>query len=506
MYDEWADVCRVTYGNETFEAMKIEDIYYLLTEQFTYKFKFKIEKKHVMDAIGVMRRDKENVFNSRIDYLDEFVGHYDLDFDWRREIVEILSCAIDKYSIEVARMLFISVVERSYRPGCLLQHMVVLDDPKGDKGKSTLCRILAGNPTLKFEERKYFTDKNVFAIKNDVTRYAETKGIAVHEYAELAGLYKFDLEHLRNDISSTVESCRPLFSMDLLAKPRWFYTTGTTNRDEYNYDIVNRRYYGLKVGIDEKMIDNVRLIENYDKIMGAVVWNVKNGISGVADRNIATEAKYQQDIRIVETDLAQILRPAFAFAHIDKDLIPSDISLDRLRERYRIGYKDHTNADGNIIQRMYMIGLTGLTDYVTDWIDFTKPRDIKIDKQTLKKTILQVNVTIDRYVDRADDKVTYLFDEAPKDQFGNVDHTKVAPRPLFFKWEKRDIVTRLPHLFNPITGYSLTIDASDIVAMESLAMRNILEYEDFIEEYLKFATSRKGLRDATIRAKYMRDT
>ena len=164
------------------------------------------------------------------------------------------------------------------------------------------------------------------------------------------------------------------------------------------------------------------------------------------------------------------------------------------------------NVDGNIIQRMYMISLTGLTNYVTDWIDFTKRRDIRIDKQTLKKTILQVNVTIDRYVDKADDKITYLFDEAPKDQFGGVDNTKVAPRPLFFKWEKRDIVTRLPLLFNPITGYSMTIDASDVVAMESLAMRYVLEYEDFIEEYLKSATSRKGLRDATIKAKYMRGT
>ena len=372
-------------------------------------------------------------------------------------------------------MLFISPIERSYRPGCLLQHMVVLDDPKGDKGKSTLCRILAGNPTLRQEARRNFTDKNVFAIKNDVTRCAETKAVAVHEYAELAGLSKADLEHMKKVINSTVESCRPLFSMDLLAKPRWFYTIGTTNRDEYNYDIVNRRYYGLKVGIDGKMIDNVRLIKNYSKIMGALVFDVKNDMSGAADRSVALEAKYQQDIRIVETDLAVILRPVFAFAHVDRDLISSDISLDRLRERYHIGYKDQKNADGNILQRMYMISLTGLTNYVTDWVGFTKRRDIKIDKQTLKKTVLQVNVTIDRYVARADDKVTYLFDEAPKDQFGNVNSTKVAPLPLFFKWEKRDIVTRLPHLYNPITGYSLTVDEPDVVVIENLAMRCVLE-------------------------------
>jgi hypothetical protein len=294
------------------------------------------------------------------------------------------------------------------------------------------------------------------------------------------------LEHLKNDISSTVESCRPLFSMDLLAKPRWFYTIGTTNRDEYNYDIVNRRYYGLKVGIDGKMIDNVRLIENYNKIMGSLVWNVKNGMSGAADRSIAVEAKYQQDIRIVETDLAQILKPILAFAHLDKDPLPSEVNLERLRERYQIGYKDHRNADGNIISRMYMISLKGLTNYATDWIEFTKRRDVRIDTQSLKKTILQVNVIADAYVDRTNDKIRYSFDDAPKDEAGSVDSTKVMPRPICFKWEKRDVVTRLPQLYNAIRGYSLTIEAQDVARIDALAHMDLLEYQYFIEDYLKF--------------------
>jgi predicted P-loop ATPase len=103
------------------------------------------------------------------------------------ECVEILHCAIDDYHKEVARALFISPIERSYRPGCIFQHMIILDDPKGDMGKSTFARIVAGNPSLE-GGTKWYTNKNIFAIKNDVTRYSETRNKAVHEYAELARL------------------------------------------------------------------------------------------------------------------------------------------------------------------------------------------------------------------------------------------------------------------------------------------------------------------------------
>ena len=109
-----------------------------------------------MDALGVLRRDPSSVFNSRLDWLDSFVAHYDPNFDWQRECVEILNCKIDDYHNEVARALFISPTERSYRPGCILQHMIILDDPLGDKGKSTFCRILAGNPTLEHGHTKIF--------------------------------------------------------------------------------------------------------------------------------------------------------------------------------------------------------------------------------------------------------------------------------------------------------------------------------------------------------------
>jgi hypothetical protein len=75
-YDEAADVCRVTYQGETLPLMKLDDIHYLLTKEFTYHFKFRIEKRHTMDAIGVLRRDPSSVFNSRLDALYEYFVLY----------------------------------------------------------------------------------------------------------------------------------------------------------------------------------------------------------------------------------------------------------------------------------------------------------------------------------------------------------------------------------------------------------------------------------------------
>jgi hypothetical protein len=52
-YDEWFDVCTINYNGEALQSQKLDDIYYLLTKELTYHFKFRIEKRHVIDAIGV---------------------------------------------------------------------------------------------------------------------------------------------------------------------------------------------------------------------------------------------------------------------------------------------------------------------------------------------------------------------------------------------------------------------------------------------------------------------
>lgn len=496
MYDEWFDVCRLTYNNEVFNSMKLDEIDHLLAEQFTYHFKFRIEKKHVMEALGILRRNGENVFNSRIQWSDGFLQYYDpqrdKDWDWITEITEALHCGVNEYTREIVRALFISPLDRTYHPGCDLQHMIILDDPKGEKGKSTLVRILAGNPTLDTRATAYFTDKNIFAIKNDVTRYAETKGKAVHEYAEMAGLSRMDLEHLKNVITSTVESCRPLFSMDLLERPRWFYSVGTTNRGEYNYETNNRRYLGLRVSIDGKMIDNVHIVANYNKIMGALVWNVKNGMSGAIDKKIKADATYQQDIRIVETDLGMILKYVFAIAHLTDLILPSELKREQMAERYQIGFKDVRSGDGELLHRMYKISLKGLRTFAFDYVDYYRQK-VNVDVSAIKNTITKVMVTVDCYMDDYDEIIPY--DVAPKDKNGDIDENLVTYHPIYYKWEHRDQPERVTGLANPIRGYALRINKPDIGRFDDLAGSYLIELQDFVEDRAVFYSSRARKKD-----------
>jgi hypothetical protein len=276
-----------------------------------------------------------------------------------------------------------------------------------------------------------------------------------------------------------------LFSMDLLEHPRWFYSMGTTNRAEYNYETNNRRYLGLRVSADGHMIDNQYVIKNFNKIMGCLVWNVKNGMSGAISSKVKAAATYQQDIRIVETDLALILKYVFAIAHILEETLPSGVKRERMFERYQIGHKDIKGGDGAVLQRMYKVSLKGLSTFAADYIDFYR-RKVNIDVSAIKSTITKVMVVVDCYVNDKDEIVTY--NDAPKDENGDIDEAKARYHPVYYKWEPRDQPERLPNLNNVIRGYGLIIDKLDIAKFEELAFKYLVELQVFIEAKSDFHT------------------
>jgi hypothetical protein len=134
--------------------------------------------------------------------------------------------------------------------------------------------------------------------------------------------------------------------------------------------------------------------------MGALVWNVKHGMSGAISKDVADAARYHQDIRVVDNDLTWILKRVFAFAHITDDILPRTVKRDKILERYQVGYKELRDGDRRLVNRTYLINLTGLSNFATDYIDFWKRKDIKIDIQSLKEAIVRLLVEIDIPVDR----------------------------------------------------------------------------------------------------------
>jgi Virulence-associated protein E len=319
-YDGWTDEHIIQYKDAPPRSVKFDDMLPFLLEQFFNSFKFVPKEEQVKIALKIISQRPKNRVNSLLDRYAQFEslssGDYDTDLKYLQDIgVQIWDCKNGPYEREVVRSIFIGHVQRAYYPGCFLQRMITLIG-KGRAGKSTACQILAGNYQLadgKYGEEN-FTRVNVF-VKSERDRYAALKGKAVHEYGERAKISSIDAAFMKNDITSTTEFVRRLFTDEGTYAPRWYDTICTVDKDEYGQDPEDRRDIGLRVGT----VDLALFVQEYPKIMGAAIYLVKHNMSGVISDDVLDEAKRQHAISIVKNDLMEIVEPIFAFAHLTKE-------------------------------------------------------------------------------------------------------------------------------------------------------------------------------------------
>jgi hypothetical protein len=214
------------------------------------------------------------------------------------------------------------------------------------------------------------------------------------------------------------------------------------------------------------------------KIMGSLVWNIKNGMSGAISKDVAEEARYQQDIRIAETDLMIILKQIIAFCDCYEGTVPGNVKQTRIIEHYQTGYKENRGADNKVINRTYLVSLTALSHFTTEYVNYRKRKDIPIDLQSIKTDILKLMVDIDVPADPNGDEI-----EDINDYKGNKDD--IIYNQHHFKWKPLDKVNWVPTLKCAIRGYYLVVDAPHIAKIEALAMNYLLDLQDFIGQNFK---------------------
>jgi hypothetical protein len=159
------------------------------------------------------------------------------------------------------------------------------------------------------------------------------------------------------------------------------------------------------------------------------------------------------------------------------EILPSSVKRDRILERYQVGHKDVKDCDNRLIHRSYLISLTGLSNFATDYTDFWKRKDVKIDVQSIKEAIVRLLVEIDVPVDPNGKDIPDIDDYKG-------DKDKVTYRQIYFKWKPLERVVKLPIINRTIRGYALLIDAQHVGKIERLAMTNLLDLQEFIEEKL----------------------
>jgi predicted P-loop ATPase len=196
--------------------------------------------------------------------------------------------AASPYVRAVGALMLIAGVKRLRQPGCKFDEMLVLESEQG-MNKSSALAVLATRPD-------WFTDSlPLDADPKEVIEQLSGKWIV--EAAELKGMRRGDVEHLKSFLSRQVDRARMSYGRTPSEVPRQCTFLGTTNSETYLRDGTgNRRYWPVKVA----KFDIDRLKEDVDQLWAEAAAREASGESIRLPEDLYPAAALEQDRRIVD--------------------------------------------------------------------------------------------------------------------------------------------------------------------------------------------------------------
>jgi hypothetical protein len=173
-----------------------------------------------------------------LDYLDSLV------WDGKPRIDKFLStyagAESTPYTDAVGALMLIAAVRRVRKPGCKFDEMPVLEGAQGTN-KSTALRILA-------EQDDWFSDDLPLGNVDSKRVIEALAGRWIVEAAELNGMKRGDIDHLKAFLSRTHDRARMSYDRLVTEVARQCVIIGTTNSAEYLRDSTgNRRFWPVAI-------------------------------------------------------------------------------------------------------------------------------------------------------------------------------------------------------------------------------------------------------------------
>ena len=269
---------------ERWQGDLTDEVIQMIRKSIRAKFGFDPGEKNVRDAC--IQLCLENQFDPVLDYLDalQWDGVRRLD-TW---LTRYMGAADTELNRTIGRLVLIAAVRRQYKPGTKFDQIVVLESKEG-YGKSTAIEILAG--------KENFSDQSILN-KQEREQQEAMAGVWLYEIADLTGMKRADIEHIKAFASRTTDRARPAWGRFREDRPRRTIFFATTNDEEYlKSQTGNRRFWPVQVG----RVDLVALRADRDQIWAEAVRCEASGESIALPERLWNAASIEQEKR-EETD------------------------------------------------------------------------------------------------------------------------------------------------------------------------------------------------------------
>lgn len=266
----------------------------MMRDHIRYRWGFDPGTQQVRDAAEILCLGRR--FDPVVDYIDSLqwdsVNRLD---SWLTRYMGAVDTELNR---AISRLSLIAAVRRARHPGTKFDQIIVLEGPQG-AGKSEAIRILAGSEN--------FSDQKILGV-DDRKQQELTEGVWLYEIAELTGLRRAEIEHVKAFVSRTVDRARPAYGRYSVNQPRRTIFFGSTNQDVYLQDDTgNRRFWPVATST----IDLEALARDRDQLWAEAALREFRGESHVLPEHLWKTADEAQSERLEmdawHTDIANYI-------------------------------------------------------------------------------------------------------------------------------------------------------------------------------------------------------